>query len=201
MTTQQQTPAERLAHLQKLESMGMLDGVTKNANGMTQKEELADLVSKGVGSSAPDADGWETRDVNTDAFKRGWSGGAMPPPQDGKFLAVCTGTSVPTNNPNDLLVNFVSKPGTKPEFNGSYYIDEVNNPSDEGSRAGKFKDALDALGVEYRIVNGKLQHKPLKGKECYTIWATIDVKKGTSSSKQRRIQDLKNLKDTSEQAV
>ena len=195
MTQQQTTASERLERLTKLETMNMLDP--------DQKKELDKLRADGVQvPPAVSSDGYEVRDINTDAFKKGWSTQTLPPPQEGLFLGICTGTSVPANNPNDLLINMESLPGSTPEWRGSYYIDEVNNPSDKDSRAGKFKDVLEAFGLTqenagYKVQNGKLLHKPLKGLKAKARWVEIEAR---NKGKQRRIQEIVSVADKREQA-
>lgn len=188
MTTQQ--PKSRLEKLRSMRDQGLAD-----------KGELSELaeLEKAAGTtpaSTPSGDGaWETIEgVNADKFGQGWGRGFTPPPQDAIYLGMWTDVLRSKGDPDSITLVFESLPGDPVQWRGGFFCDKL---SASDGRAGKLKDAFDAMDVQYRVVNGAIQHQKPNGQHAKLDFQTVTKRDKT---KERRIQNVLPLKDKSEVA-
>jgi len=129
-------------------------------------------------------------DVNEQAFERGWGNTDVAPDRDGLFPGVCTGATYLAEQ-DMLVLRFKALDGAATYWEGGYINAKIsaglNSKGQAQGGAGRVKDALTALGVQYTVQNGRLRFSGHVGRPCQVLWQMID-NKGT---KERRIQDVK----------
>lgn len=132
-------------------------------------EELTVQGNKGTPNGAA-GDGEELSiPVNVEQFQKGWAAGNnQPPAKAGLYRGVCTGLEASRREDSEgYFIQFKSPDGA---WRGSYFADELTA---KDGRAGKLKDALEAMAVPYRLDGSRVKFKNPTGKEADCDWQPI----------------------------
>ena len=193
LTPEQQTRYNQLA---TLDANGLLETYANQEDMnwyrvMKNGESPAAPVAPAFVSPAPqaaDSIQWETWEMNSAKFDEGWGSNWVSPKEDGIYAGVYKGTYVPERNPDQRHFIVESLPGVPDTeyFRGALVIANLNN-TDNTNSAGKAKDTLAALGLQYQITGPwNVRVESRVDILCKVEYRTVDVR----GKMERRVQNI-----------